>query len=110
MFPPLSLFLSIFVTYPKENDFFFFLKNLGMLGVRMQKYPRSMSIQKVSSTGTAPFLEYPCLIDAILVHEMYKEKHPSPQKPMCVCMYIYIYIYMRERYILNWLPTLLTKP
>jgi hypothetical protein len=49
----------------KENDFFFFfffLKNLGTPGVRMQKYPKSTSTQKVSGTGTAPFLEYPCFI------------------------------------------------
>ena len=66
MFPSLSLLLSIFVTYliekMKENDFFFFLKNLGTLGVRMHKYPKSASIQKVSGTGTALFLEYPCFI------------------------------------------------
>ena len=65
MFPPLSLLSSIFVTYlkekMKENDFFF-LKNLGMSGVCMQKYPKSTSTQKVSDTGTAPFLEYPCFI------------------------------------------------
>jgi hypothetical protein len=66
MFPPLSLLLSIFVTYLKEkikeNDFFF-LKNLGTPEVRMQKYPESTSTQKVSGTGTAPFLEYPCFIN-----------------------------------------------
>jgi hypothetical protein len=45
----------------KENDFFF-VKNLGMFVVRMQKYPKSISIQKVSGTSTAPFLEYPCFI------------------------------------------------
>ena len=65
MFPPLLLF--IFVTYPKEKNerkrFFFFLKNLGTLGVRMQKYPKSTSTQKVFGMGTAPFLEYPCFID-----------------------------------------------
>jgi hypothetical protein len=44
----------------KENDFFFFLKNLGTSEVRMQKYPKSTSTQKVSvsDTGTVPFLEY----------------------------------------------------
>ena len=66
MFPPLSLLLSILVTYlkekMKENDFFFFLKNLDTLGVRMQKYPKSTSIQKVSGTCMTPFLEYPCFI------------------------------------------------
>ena len=60
MFP---LLLSIFVTYPKEkikeNDFFFFEK-FGMLRIRMQKYPKTTSTQKVSGIGTAPFLEYPC--------------------------------------------------
>ena len=44
--------------------FFFFLKNLGTAGVHMQKYPKSTSTQKVSSTGMAPFLEYPFFIDA----------------------------------------------
>jgi hypothetical protein len=65
MFPPLSLLLSIFVTYPKEkmkeNDFYF-LKNLGTPGVRMQKYPKNTNTQKVSGTGTAPFLKYSCFI------------------------------------------------
>ena len=46
----------------KENDFFYFLKNLGMPGIRMRKYPKSTSTQKVFGTGTAPFLEYPCFI------------------------------------------------
>jgi hypothetical protein len=46
----------------KENDFIF-LKNLGMPEIRIQKYPKSTSTQKVSGTGTAPFLEYPCFID-----------------------------------------------
>ena len=41
---------------------FFFLKNLGTPGVRMQKYPKSTSTQKVSGMGRAPFLEYPCFI------------------------------------------------
>ena len=41
---------------------FVFLKNLGRRGVCMQKYPKSTSTQKVSGTGTAPFLEYPCFI------------------------------------------------
>ena len=65
MFPPLLLLLSIFVTYlkekMKENDFFFW-KNLGTPGVYMQKYPKRTSTQKVSSMGTAPFLEYSCFI------------------------------------------------
>ncbi len=65
MYPPLSLLLSIFVTYPKEkmkeNDFFL-LKNLGTPGVRMQKYSKNTSTQKVSGTGTALFLEYSCFI------------------------------------------------
>ena len=51
----------------KENDFFFFLKNLGMPGVCMQKYLKSTSTQKVSGTGTAPFLECPCFIDKYAV-------------------------------------------
>jgi hypothetical protein len=63
MFPLFSLLLSIFVTYSKEkmkeNDFFFFLKNLGTPGVRMQKYPKNTSTQKISDMGTALFLEYP---------------------------------------------------
>ena len=62
MFPPLSLLSSIFVTYliekMKENDFFFFWKIWVRLRVRMQKYPKSKSTQKVSSTGMTPFLEY----------------------------------------------------
>jgi hypothetical protein len=66
IFPLLSLLLSIFETYPKEkmkeNDFYS-LKILGTHAVRMQKYPKSTSTQKVSGTGTAPFLEYPCFID-----------------------------------------------
>ena len=66
MFPPLSLLLSIFMTSKRKNErmifFFFFLKNLGTFRVHMQKYPKSMSTQKVSGTGTAPFLEYPCFI------------------------------------------------
>ena len=67
MFPLLLLLLSIFVIYPKEKNkrkryIFFFLKDLGTPGVRMQKYPKSTSIQKVSGTSTAPFLEYPCFI------------------------------------------------
>ena len=65
MFPPLSLLSSIFVTYlkekMKENDFFF-LKNLGTLGVHMQKYPKSTSTQKVSGTDMTLFLEHPCFI------------------------------------------------
>ena len=64
MFSPLSLLLSIFVTYPKDNDLFiFFNKNLGMPGVRMQKYLKSTSTKKVSGMGTALFLEYLCFID-----------------------------------------------
>ena len=66
MFLPLSTLLFIFVTYlkekMKENDFFFG-KNLGTPRVRMQKYPKSISIQKVSGTDTAPFLEYPYFKD-----------------------------------------------
>ena len=46
----------------KENDFFFFVKNLGMPGVRIQKYPKSTSTQKVSGTDMTPFLEHPCFI------------------------------------------------
>jgi accessory gene regulator protein AgrB len=50
MFPLFSLLLFIFVTYPKEkikeNDFYF-LKNLDMSGVRMQKYPKSTSTPRV---------------------------------------------------------------
>ena len=62
MFPLLSLLLFIFMTYPKkkkikENDFFF-LKNLSISRVRMQKYRKSTSIQKVSSMGTTLFLKY----------------------------------------------------
>ena len=33
----------------------------------MQKYPKSTSTQKVSGTGTASFLEYPCFIASLLV-------------------------------------------
>ena len=67
MFPPLSLLLSIFVIYPKEkmkeNDFFFFWKFFGMPRVHRQQYPKGTSTQKISGTGTAPFLEYLCFID-----------------------------------------------
>ncbi len=41
---------------------FFFLKNLGTPEVRMQKYPKNTSTQKVSGKSTVPFLEYPCFI------------------------------------------------
>ena len=67
MFPLFSLLLFIFVTYPKEkmkeNYYYFILKNLGTPGVRMQKYPKSTSTQKVSGTSTVPFLEYMCFIE-----------------------------------------------
>jgi hypothetical protein len=41
----------------------------------MQKYPKSKSTQKISNTGMAPFLEYPCFI-AIRPHikKVKKEK------------------------------------
>ena len=41
---------------------YFFWKILGMPGVSGQQYPKGTSIQKVSGTGTASFLEYPCFI------------------------------------------------
>ena len=47
-----------FYDISKRKWFFFFFLNLGTHGLRMQKYPKSTSIQKVSGTGTAPFLEY----------------------------------------------------
>ena len=47
----------------KENDFFQKKKKkLGTIGVCMQYYPKSTSIQKVPGIGTAPFLEYPCFM------------------------------------------------
>ena len=56
MFLPLSLFLSIFVSYPKEKmKEIFFLKNFGYDWVCQQQYPKGTSTQKVSRTGTAPF-------------------------------------------------------
>ena len=74
MFPPLLLLLSIFVTYPKgknERKRIFFLKNLGTFKVRMQKYPKNTSTQKVSGTNTVPFLEYLCFIVWKLEHCSY---------------------------------------
>jgi accessory gene regulator protein AgrB len=57
------LLLFIFVTYLKEKmkeNNLFFLKNLGTLGIRMQKYPKNTSTQKAFGTGTAPFFKYLC--------------------------------------------------
>ena len=41
---------------------FFFFFNFSTPEVRMQKYPKSISIQKASGTGTTLFLEYSCFI------------------------------------------------
>jgi hypothetical protein len=78
MFPLLSLLLSIFVTYlkkkMKENDFFF-LENLDTSWVHMQKYPKSISTQKVSGTGTALFLEYPGFIECRIEYTIIISEH-----------------------------------
>ena len=53
----------------------FFLKNLGMSRIRMQKYPKSTSTQKVSSAGMVPFLEYLCFIGP--KQEYTRKHHPK---------------------------------
>ena len=52
------IFIYFYDISKRKWFFFFFFLNLGTHGLRMQKYPKSTSIQKVSGIGTAPFLEY----------------------------------------------------
>ena len=68
MFPPLSLLLSIFVTYPKEklkeNDFFFFFEKFGYAcGTHAEvpqeyEYPKSIQYSYGSIFGVSVLHSY----------------------------------------------------